>query len=355
MPTAFVGRARALDVVQRGLERGLPIMVCGLPGIGKTALIRKAGEVAAQDGADVLYLRCRNGETAPSLIEEALSEVGATSRDRVGSGWPAFDRWLRRLEGDRLLLCVDDLHVAHERMATELVPPLLRRGVKVVMASRTKAVRPEALDFQVVPLEPLTAEESSALWDELVKLYGEVAMNGQRGQATTPFLLRSLFGGAQGAGGADPFNLDVLSDDERTLLAVVVAHRGESTRALLRDVLGEKVDRGLPRLLARMLVERRSSEVVAAHDLVREALEDHAPEVIRSAHRRLLAYQQSRPLRVRGQPIDSEELYHAVRSDREQARTMLETVAATGFGLAFVGSVLEREVGRAIAELASDD
>ncbi|HEX5939133.1 MAG TPA: ATP-binding protein, partial [Dehalococcoidia bacterium] len=150
---AFVGREAELGQVRRLLSRAQAgtrsiALFDGMPGIGKSALLHRAAELAAQQGFDVAWGRCweaggapaywpwsqvlstvfaRDGsEVSPELNSQLASILPdqATDGEATADGDPAAARFrlftavagaLRAASNTRpLLILLDDIHLADE-------------------------------------------------------------------------------------------------------------------------------------------------------------------------------------------------------------------------------------------------
>lgn len=352
-PAVFVGREAELRRIEAGLARLPLVLVCGLPGVGKTAtLLRAAERAAVQLGARVLHHRCRAGETAATLVESIVERLGPAPES---GALTALGRIAEAASREPLLLCLDDVHRADAEAIREIVPPLLRQDIHLLMASREHLpISPAELDHLVVQIGPLDAGEAAQLWDALVELYGPPSIDrASRAGPVTPFVLKHAFGGVLGPGPDDPLSLGELPPDAGELLSLLCALRNPASAATLAAIAGRDVRAPLGRLVRRLLVERRDRGELAVHDLVRDAVEGGPLAPSPRHHARILAWLRARPEAERGRPIDSEELVHALAADLEEASRMLDLVAETSFGLALVGSVLEQEIVHALARLGA--
>lgn len=157
--TNLVGRGRELRAVRRALRDGLPVVITGGPGLGRTALARAAlrptavawgGGLAAVPRPHVALERALLDE-APGAGGEAPDEI-----DEV-AGWAA-DRLAGRT------LAIDDLHLTHP--ATHAVLARLAGTVPLVVTLSTEAPGAAALCRQA------TAWAGGAVLVELAPLDG---------------------------------------------------------------------------------------------------------------------------------------------------------------------------------------
>jgi hypothetical protein len=82
----FVGRQGELDRLrgrwaEAAAGRGGLVLVAGEPGIGKTRLVEELAERAAEDGAEVLWGHCFEGEWMPpyAAFAEVLETIALTA------------------------------------------------------------------------------------------------------------------------------------------------------------------------------------------------------------------------------------------------------------------------------------
>lgn len=322
------------------------VLVCGLAGMGKTATLRRATErLRETHDLHVIRYDCRDGETAASLLDGLVDNLNAREGSDALTG---LGRIADAAASRPSLVCIDDLHRARPDAVREVLPPLLRQGLRLLLASREQLpLSPVALDHLVVQLGPLTEDEASALWSYLVDLYGEPAT--PQAQAGTPFALKQAFGKHHPTAD-DPLGLNDLSMGEAELLSLLCAMRQTWPVAAASAVLERAVGNDIRGLVRRLLVEVQA-EGLFVHDLVRDAVHEGTLRPTPELHRRALAWLRIRPADERGRPVDPEELHHALMGDVGAASAMLEMLAQTSFGLALVGSTLEREVARAVQRL----
>src|ERR1700680_206898 len=87
----MVGRARELDAFRAAFDRMLAgrsqlVLICGEPGIGKTRCAEALADLAEDQGALVLWGRCREEAGAPPYwpwVQILRSYVDASSLDEV--------------------------------------------------------------------------------------------------------------------------------------------------------------------------------------------------------------------------------------------------------------------------------
>ena len=166
----FVGRARELQEVARGLAGEHPVVVWGAPGIGKTAL---AAEVAHRQGwrfpAGVLWLDCQGGPELGALLERIGAFCGlAMDQVRPEEREEAVRRALARLEG-RYLLIWDNAETVWGR---EPVRRFIKRLPPNGQALLTTREDPHQPMWRTVELAPLGEEAAGRLFWRLAVAAG---------------------------------------------------------------------------------------------------------------------------------------------------------------------------------------
>jgi DNA-binding CsgD family transcriptional regulator len=186
----LVGRDRELQELAGWLAGGRRVVLLGEAGIGKTALVRAAAQIAR--------VRLREGGALATLswmpylpIERALGRtVPAGDAPYIAA---EVDR---RLDGDTLFL--DDLHWADG--ATQSLLPLLGSETRIVLAVRrgdpaTQAALELAasLGAELLPVEPLAEDAACALVERLrPSLPAAAVRTVVRRAAGNPLLLEEL-------------------------------------------------------------------------------------------------------------------------------------------------------------------
>lgn len=306
------------------------VLVCGEPGVGKTALLTEVGERAARDGARVLWGQCWLSDGTPPYwpwtqvlrgavdispgggwagLERVLGMASVAERDAEASPTARFElfdavaRALVRLSADALVVVLlDDLHWADDA-SVELLEFLARHlhdaAVLLVGAYRDTA-EPDILRrisalAETVPLAGLTDDGVAELMAGIAGtgISAELARRVRQRTGGNPLFVRELTrllaAGADLSAGdvALPVRLGTVKGTLESRLAglspscVAVLHvaavLGSEFRAeLLRPILADAGD--LPGLLAeavrgKVLAGEPGAGVYRfSHDLFRETL-----------------------------------------------------------------------------------
>ncbi|MEV6320671.1 ATP-binding protein [Nocardia sp. NPDC051787] len=127
----LLGRRMELALLMQWLSEGLPVEVCGGPGVGKSALLRRFAADRAAEGRDVVFLHAA-GLAAPDVIQELFQSCYDA---------PGYLPDLRRLRSLMMsihaLVVVDDFEGSVEEFST--LVDVLPAGDLVVSTSRRVA------------------------------------------------------------------------------------------------------------------------------------------------------------------------------------------------------------------------
>jgi DNA-binding CsgD family transcriptional regulator/tetratricopeptide (TPR) repeat protein len=313
----------ALRVVRRGLDdrAGGVVLVCGDPGIGKTALLCEISRQGAQMpvrlarsrcdeigqaalGAPILGLLRAGGDPLIAAADfEALTEL-------TGNPLVLVERVAEHLQTvaatHRVLLVVDDVHWADpvSRYALRsLIPRLARCPVVWVLASRSRAddVSVSAADMvevEHISLGPLPPSAITAIArDRLGHRVSDDEQELLDAAGGNPFLATQIVEGLarRAESGRDGvpaefhaamrYRLSRLSTTSRDLInAVAVAGRGVCIAELSRvcDIpAGPGYDDAVEAAVASGLVACAGTELAFIHDLVRQSIYESIPADVR--------------------------------------------------------------------------
>ncbi|MBW4721014.1 AfsR/SARP family transcriptional regulator [Saccharothrix obliqua] len=374
----FVGRAAELARVTASLARSAAtVVVCGPPGVGKTAFATSVGHAVREHYPDgQLYVNLRGHSTSPPLPTSAvlarfLRAMGVRA-DHIPVDEDDLVRGYRaRLRGRRVLITLDNA------ASVEQVLPLLpgEAGCSVVVTSRNELRGPlraarvrldvlrgdEAWQLLARSLGPETAAERFDLIAELARLCGYL-----------PLALRIALGNLVGSPHADiaAYVAELRGGDRLAALAVdnddsaAVRRAFDLSYAALRpaaarlfrlvglapgpdlSAFGAAALLGAPEAEARRLldelasahlVQRVGADRFALHDLLHEYAADRAAaagEDLAAARRRLFDWYLRTAVEV------GDVLYPELRRPEEPRRAVLTADAARAWLSAERPSVL---------------
>jgi nucleoside phosphorylase/tetratricopeptide (TPR) repeat protein len=289
---AWILRRSLLDTVVRHVREGrFPVLLQGLPDVGKTSALAAAARIVAPEFQHVVALRCDPGAALePIYVAESLNEFLAT----VGRDVPpealhlqapagVFRQLVQRLVDLSLLVLIDDLQYLEPSLQQELVTGLAHGpGVRII-ATTDRAV--DILAHRVV-IPPLEGDEVEFFVAEALRAYGiviaveEVLRRLPDDVRTQPAALLPLIAQlkdvpldlwplGQGAGNEPAHALESiireLAAPARRALAIVTPLAGVQVGRALRYlslVNDDGVRIGLPTLVDRSLVYRRDDAYV---------------------------------------------------------------------------------------------
>jgi hypothetical protein len=268
-----VGRARELDRLACGLVDVPVALICGVPGIGKSALV--ASCAAAWPGP-AIRVELAAGASLAHLVDTVHRRLGAPRSERAAGAAAQLEGLWSLLEGAAALLVIDDLHC---------LPPAVRVAVLDTAARRLRAARLVAASRELVPvgdgtpdrlqlrLDGLDRSDAAQLWERLCELYGpggafDAAWRRSLGH---PTLLRHAHAATRS--GEHPLRALVRSlDREPRRIAGALA---VSQVALPRDVVlrvAAAPAGALDELVTRLIAGAPPGAGCAMHDLMREAV-----------------------------------------------------------------------------------
>jgi predicted Ser/Thr protein kinase len=285
---AFVGRSAELARIAGALDAGRAVVISGMPGIGKTALLAAA---ASADPDALFWHVFRSDEGAEPLIWELAAALARRGNDalwsQLHSGREADDQpppapvllgyLAGALRDQPLLLCLDDLDRAgDDALLAQLFAQLRAAGAAGgprILAAAQRAPAWLADAEQVVLAGLPQPEATSLLAAHALRVDPAAAARLHAATGGSPQFL--LLGGHALARAADPARalgrLAEVDDIERYLLAQVDSQLAERERAALGAVaalleygggadaveaaLGENPRRALRELHGRALLE----------------------------------------------------------------------------------------------------
>lgn len=318
-------------------------IVYGVGGVGKTSLLLRAAErLGVERELPVLYVECREGETASTMARTALAQLELESAEGA-----AVEK-LVRVGG--FVLVLDDAQLADPVGIAEVAEYLVTRSdrIHVCIGSRTTLpLSPVNVDHLVLKLGGLREDDARALWSALEELYGarHATLTASGGN---PLLIKRAFAEAEAA--SDPLGLSSLEPLAREILVELAALRQPGTLAWLGDGReGDAVTAALATLERGFLVEPGPHGTIRVHALIREAVLDsqHAPDAW--VHARCMRAYREPPAT---EPRLIELIHHAARANDD--RSLLELLQAESAQLRRIppgSTVLDREIADAIDRL----
>ena len=129
---AIIGRDEVMAEVIKSVEESGCAMVTGLPGIGKTSLLRAVAEELMDAGKDIAWARCTRFDDSTALFS------GAFDGREPPTDPDATVDWLVRKVG-RGVLIIDELQEIHSRHSgaiLSLINEIIVRGPNLIIACR---------------------------------------------------------------------------------------------------------------------------------------------------------------------------------------------------------------------------
>jgi len=290
LPTVvLVGRDAELGRLEAGLAAVSVAQVCGVAGVGKTAV---ALAFAARWAGPVFHRQVLAGQPMPELeddLRRALADgrVATITDDRERRA-----RLVTAIDERGALIVLDDVHRIPVAARTALLADAatLVRGKLVVTA---REITPLDSEHLLLRLEALGEDAARELWMRLDALYGpadgfEVGFHRARGN---PFLLRQAH--ARPLDEEDPMRSVVreLTPDERAIAGALALSELRLPLAVVESLTGDAIAgrSALRALIVRLLVDLDGARTCAVHDLVREVLIDELAPSERAALHAALA------------------------------------------------------------------
>lgn len=269
-PAVLVGREDSLSAVEAAREKSGVIWVSGIPGIGKTALLRSIAEEEIERGGVVRWCSASPLMGTADIAETWLGSGGL--RDDVG-----VLAGLIVSEASSDLLMLDDLHLLSSRFfadAVELIDTLAEGGCTVIAAYRPPL---EGFDAVPISLSGLDTEAARSLLDGFDESIAEALITHLDGHPLALSMVSRKASLESAREGLETFLkqeiLDPLPENARAAVdelaiqpepveATSLAHQNElgllDEHALLRNLDGLKI--GLQHLVANLRLEQMSSE-----------------------------------------------------------------------------------------------
>lgn len=288
----FVGRDQELARCTQQLERIGVVLVCGMGGIGKSAL---AYAVAARWQHPTIH-GAVGAESLATAVNAARRQLSSEPIGELPSDEDRIYDLARLLDETRALWVLDDLHrlsTADRRLLLDVLGRSLRRG-RVIATSREKLARgagdPDRMEIHLLGLDEPAAR---ALWQSLDELYGpadgfEQAWKRSRG---SPFQLRRAHAG--GFDDDEPLSsaIRALSSDERRLAAALAVSGVRLPVAAVQRLLPppRRAQAVLRRLVTLLIADVDGKGTCGMHDLFRDAVLDEIDDDLERDVREQLA------------------------------------------------------------------
>ena len=266
-PAVFVGRDGELGRLRVGLARVSVAVICGVAGVGKSAL---ASTFAASWGGPVAYGRVGSAASLAELYDDVVRELGGRREGDAAAGVA------RMLDEHGALWVLDDLHrlaVADQLALVRELGGRLRVG-KLVATSRQllpfDASGPDRLEIKLGGLDSTSAQ---ALWCSLDELHGATpGFESLWAQARgNPLLLRQAHACRPLAEDHIAAAVAALAESERAVaLAMASCELPLPTRVV--EALAADGRAALAGLVTRMIADPAGPGLWQLHDLFREAL-----------------------------------------------------------------------------------
>jgi hypothetical protein len=166
----FTGRDEALktlaDAVTRPADEPRIVLVSGLGGLGKSALVVKWAHGAAGDFPDgQIYVDLHGGALAPlDALGAVLSALGAARGELPEGLDERTARYRAHLNGRRVLIVADDAGSVGQLLP--LVPPTADGQLVVTSRLRLPALAAHH-EVEVLPIDPLTGEATRELLERI--------------------------------------------------------------------------------------------------------------------------------------------------------------------------------------------
>lgn len=267
----FVGREEPRRRIEHALQHVPVVLVCGVPGIGKSTL---AFSIAERWAGPAVYRRIADGEPVSRLLDDVRRILARGSVAELDSDDERMGELTKQLDDAQALLVIDDLHRLDPGERTRLVlglGQLLHRG-RMILTTRERPELGTGIDRLELHLTGLDDASGRALWVALDELYQpspgfEAAWRRVQGN---PLLLRQAH---RGQPSSDPCTAAIaaLGADERRVAGLLtLANVPLSTVGLERVLPDHRAGPALAGLHARLIVDIHANQTCALHDLFRD-------------------------------------------------------------------------------------
>ncbi len=271
-PAAFVGRTAELDRARSVLERVPVLALCGVGGIGKSALAR----VLATEYGQAFSTSLVSGMSVEAVCDDALRVLGDPQSTVASLDIESVVRTLAaRLDRSEALWVLEDIHLLEQDLRGVLLDGFaehLDTGRLLTTSREVVPPNPRGPDRAELRLSSLSFSEGQALWTALDELHGPTA----RFEAAwglvggNPLLLRCAHAGAVDQ--LDPVADSVarLAPSQLRAAALLALHRRPLPAALLNDIAD---DAGAARrLMETMVVDIDATGLCSMHDVCADAV-----------------------------------------------------------------------------------
>lgn len=170
----FVGRLTEMEMIHRALAAGQSVLVTGDRGIGKTRLIHHLRSQLRSPNITLVAARCEvNPGTAMSLINEIIEQIGETWSETSDYFRQFVSVLHRHATSRKMILLVDDIHLAGPTTLRSLIEVSSISGVDLVATSTTDSqgllsplLRNQWSFVELSPLNSKDIRESLGLSDD---------------------------------------------------------------------------------------------------------------------------------------------------------------------------------------------
>ena len=149
----IVGREDIVNNIIQSITESGNAIVTGLPGIGKTSLLRAVAEELIDSGKNVAWARCTQFDDISALLS------GAFDSGNPPSSPDAILAWLRRKIGKGVLVIdeLQEIHPRHSDTVIKLLRDVLEGGPSLVLGCRAPSPIESEQTFQIGELDEESA------------------------------------------------------------------------------------------------------------------------------------------------------------------------------------------------------